>query len=234
MPKDLPSTQLHIPIEDIVDGIVVLKNGGAALIIETTAVNFELLSEPEQDAMIAAFGHLLNSLSFHIQLVIRSKKLDISSYIESLRQSENSQKNPLLKKQIASYRAYITELISKNEVLDKDFYIVIPFTRIALTSLVGNPISGIKKVLRGKVTEDKKREFDKQKVVEQARMELEPKKAHILKQLGRLGLKGHVLDHEELIELFYDIYNPEVARKQKLQNEGTDYQAYLVQPAVKE
>ncbi len=128
------STQEHLDIEDIRDSIVILKNNAAAAVVQTTAVNFDLLSEVEQDAMIASYSQLLNSLSFPIQVVIRSKKMDISTYLENLAVIESNQANPYLKEQIKSYRQYVADLISKNDVLDKRFYIIIPYQEISFKS----------------------------------------------------------------------------------------------------
>lgn len=228
------TTQQHLPIEDVIEDVVILKNGSAVSVIQTTAVNFELLSEPEQDAMINAYGQLLNSLSFPIQIIIRSRKVDISSYLQSLEKAEQDQLNPSLKAQIAKYRVYVTDLISKNEVLDKDFYVIIPFFHPG-TGMTGKggPFGGMSGLFGVKKAEPKFI-LDKRAVFEKAKTQLEPKREHIIKQLTRIGVQGEVLNTEQLIELFYDIFNPDIARKQKLQNEGTDHRAYLVEAAVVE
>src|SRR5262245_35143929 len=120
------TTQDHLDIETITNDLVVLKNGGVVLVLKTTAVNFDLLSEIEQDAIIAAFSALLNSLNFPIQIVIRSKKLDISNYIERVQAVESRIKDPLLRVQAEAYRKFVQDLIKQNEVLDKSFYVSIP------------------------------------------------------------------------------------------------------------
>ena len=122
------STQDHLDIETIRDSLIVLKTGGAVAVLNTTAVNFDLLSEPEQDAMIAAYGNLLNSLSFHLQVILKTKKMDISEYIKRVKLVEGDQQDQLLRDQTLAYRRFIEELVTKNEVLDKDFYIAIPYT----------------------------------------------------------------------------------------------------------
>lgn len=224
MPEIPASTQQHLDIEDIKDDLVVLKNGSAALVLQTTAVNFDLLSEVEQDAMIAAFSHLLNSLSFHIQIVIRSKRMDISSYLSALEAIEKAQENPYLKDRIKGYKEYVAELISKNEVLDKRFYIVIPYSEITPM-----PKTGILGKLLGKkprVT------FNKKALLEKAKIQLEPRKEHTIKQLSRVGIKARQLSSKELLELFYDIYNPEVAREERLRIGAAEYTAPIVEPAI--
>jgi len=120
------TTQEHLDIFDIKDNLTVLKNGTVCAVIQTTAVNFDLLSDIEQDAIIAAFSMLLNSITFPMQVVIRSRKLDISKYIDKVRKVEAKISDPLLKHQAESYRKFVQEVIKVNEVLDKKFYVVVP------------------------------------------------------------------------------------------------------------
>jgi hypothetical protein len=223
MPKILASTQQHLDIYDIDQGMVILKNGSARIVLSCTAVNFDLLSEVEQDAIIAAYSALLNSLSFPIQVVVRSKKMDISFYLDQLKEVEKEQTNKFLKKRIASYRQYVEQLISKNEVLDKSFYVIIPHQEMVLTS----PENPLKKLFsRGKTVS-----FSKSQVLKKARIQLEPKKEHLIKQFNKIGIQTKQLGTQELIELFYDIYNPDLARRQHLRG-AEEYTAPLVRPAV--
>lgn len=229
MTNNIASTQEHLDIEDIREGVVLLKNNGAAVVVQTTAVNFDLLSEVEQDAMIAAYSQFLNSLTFSIQVVIRSKKMDISSYVESLLAVENSQTNPYLRDQIKSYRGYVTELISKNEVLDKKFYIVIPYQDITF-----RPQTSILDAFLGFLGIPKKNapRVNRRALLEKSRIQLEPKIDQIIKQLARVGLKARRLGTQELVELFYDIYNPNVSREERLRADASEYTAPIVQASV--
>lgn len=218
------TTQEHLDILDIQDGLTLLKNGGGCAVLQTTAVNFDLLSESEQDAMITAYAELLNSLSFPIQVIIRSKRMDISSYVESLEAAENRQLNPHLKERIRSYRNYVAQLISRNNVLDKRFYIVIPFLEITLA-----PKSNLfSDLLGGK----QRTRIDKKALLERAKINLEPKIEHLIKQLSRIGIKAKRLDTQELVELYYDIYNPQVSHEERLRTQVSDYTVPLVEPAV--
>lgn len=223
------STQEHLDIEDIRDNIVILKNNAASAVVQTTAVNFDLLSEVEQDGMIAAYSQLLNSLSFPIQVLVRSKKMDISSYLENLAGVESDQTNPYLKEQIKSYRQYVADLISKNEVLDKRFYIVIPYQDISLKPSVSFldiflKILGIetKKTVR----------VNKRYILDKAKIALEPKIDQITKQLSRIGIKGKLLTTQELVELFYDIYNPTSSSEEKLKAGAEEYTTPIVEASI--
>jgi type IV secretory pathway VirB4 component len=110
------TTQDHLDIEDIRNNLVILKNGSVCAVLQTTAVNFDLLSEIEQDAIIAAFSMLLNSITFPVQVVLRSKRLDISKYIEKVQRIEEKLDDPLLKHQAEAYRKFIQDLIKYNKI----------------------------------------------------------------------------------------------------------------------
>jgi len=220
--KKIYSTQEHLDIDDIRDGLVVLKNGEAVSIIQTNALNFDLLSEGEQDAMMFAYAALLNSLTFPIQVLIRTKRMDITNYMQTLAQARREARNDRMKDQIDKYAYFIKDLVSKNQVLDKRFYIVIPYLAISLTQLksIGT--------LFGKNPPP----TNKWATIEKAKVNLSPKVEHIIKQLNRIGLKAKQLNTEELVELFYDLYNPEVTREQKAALATQEYTTPIVEPAV--
>lgn len=180
----MKTTQQHLSILEIKDDLIFLKDGSGALVLQTSAVNFGLLSEREQIAIISAFAQLLNSLSYSIQIVIHSERLNISSYLTLLEKAQKTQTNPLLSKMIGNYRQFIQLTIKENDVLDKRFYLVIPLYKleVGLTS---------------------SREALDQKV----KTVLFPRRDQLIKQLNRVGLKATQLTTEQLVELFYDIYN---------------------------
>lgn len=194
------STQDFLEIEDIVDDLVILRNGSAALVIATSAVNFGLLSEEEQDALIYAYASFLNSLSFPLQVVIHSNRMDISSYIEYVTAEEERATNQMRHDQIRRYKEFILSIVKENRVLEKKFYLVIPFYALEL---------GLKEPItfsRGK----RKLPFSKDYIISRAKTSLFPKRDHLLRQLGRIGLKGKQLSAQELIEFFYNLYNPTI------------------------
>src|SRR3989344_144177 len=136
------TTQTFLEIEDIVNDLILLTDGSCTMVVETTAANFSLLSEKEQDAMIFAYSGLLNSLSFPVQIFIRSKRKDISGYVDKLIETEKKQTDPVLANRIKSYRQFIVTTVKERNVLDKKFYLVIPFSALELgvanvKSLVG-------------------------------------------------------------------------------------------------
>jgi len=184
------TTQKFIEIEDVKDDIFLLKDGAAGCIIEVGAVNYWLLSAEEQQSMIYAYANLLNSLSFPIQVLIISKKMNISSYIDYVDKKIEQQSNPNLKKLLSSYKEFIKTLIKKGSVLEKRFFFVIPFSPLELG------VSGVASNL------------NKEYIFSRAKTSLYPKRDHLQRLLLKIGLKPKVLFKQEIIELFYDLYNP--------------------------
>ena len=215
------TTQDHLPIEDVVDGIVILKDGSCAAVLKVSSVNFDLLSEREQQALIYAYGGILNSLTFPIQIVIHSSTKDVSSYLERLRVAEEKQDSPQLKERIQSYRKFIEDTVKRNDVLSKSFYIVIPFSVLAL-GMGGAP----KKMFGFLPKRNTGLPYSKEYILEKARANLEPKRDHLVRLFARLGLEIKEMNTKELLGLFYKLYNPEGAINQNVQN--FDYGAAVV------
>ena len=191
-------TQDHIPIADITQDIVVYKDGGAAIVLESSALNFGLLSEKEKEAVIAAYAALINSLSFSIQIVIRSKRKNIANYMRYLEQAYQKTENPLLKNLIADYKVFISETIKKKNVLEKKFYIVLPLSPYEL---------GLSKSFGSATRRKGPLPFPESYVIKKAKLTLFPRRDHLRRQTGRLGLKIRQLKTSEMIELYYNIYN---------------------------
>lgn len=206
--RSLPSTQKFIEINNIVDDIVVLNNGNACLVIEVNATNFALLAPEEQDAKIYAYASLLNSLSFPIQIVIRSRKLDISNYLKLLDDEKVKTQNQALAKQIGLYRDFIKELVKVNTVLDKKFYIAIPYSSLEKGAI------GAREALKTGSNQDN--------FIVAAKASLHSKAESVHTQLNRLTLKARTLDEEQLKKLYYDIFNDSsIEHAQAPQSENT-------------
>jgi hypothetical protein len=210
-----------LEIEDIKDGIVILKDGSSCLVLATTAINFGLLSEKEQEATIYAYAALLNSLNFSIQIVVRSALKDISSYLSLINERLVKEERKLIKEQIVKYHQFIQEIVQKNNVLDKKFYLVIPMTALEL---------GVAKTLMKTASQKKGLPFDKTYIVQQAKINLYPKRDHLLRQLARLGLKCHQMESQELIRLFFNTYNPETMSQPMA--ETSQYKSPVIKEAL--
>lgn len=193
--KNQSSTQRFTEIQDILDDVVIFTNGNACLVIDVRAVNFALLSREEQNTKIFSYASLLNSLSFPIEILIRNKLVDISSYITLLQTEMQRAKTPELASYIARYKNFVQELVKVNSVLDKKFYIVIPYS--FLEKGVGSVATGAGK--KGMAVDSA--------FAQQARQTLHTKAESIHSQLARVNLQAKTLGKEDLIKLYYDIYN---------------------------
>lgn len=185
------STQSFIEIEEIKDDIVLMKDFSAATVIEVGAVNFWLLSTEEQSSMIYAYSELLNSLSFPVQILILSKKIDVSTYLDYLEDKINKQSVDILKKRMIAYREFIKSVIKINTVLEKRFFFVVPFSPLEMGVSGANPGS-----------------LNKEYVFTRAKTALYPKRDNLLRLITKIGLKGSILQRQELTELYYNLYNP--------------------------
>ncbi len=177
------STQSFTGLKEIIGNVVVFQKNHACLIVELTATNFSLLSPQEQDAKILAFSALLNSLSFPIQISIRSQKLDISNYLLLLDQEAGKATNAKFADQIKKYRDFVGQMVKVNTILDKKFFIVIPFSSLE------NPRAA------------------SQNFNDTAVAALHSKASSLSSLLQRLNLRAKILEGEELVKLFYEIYN---------------------------
>lgn len=188
------STQRFTEIIDIIDSVVILQGGNACLVIEVRASNFALLSKKEQDAKIYSYASLLNSLSFPIQIIVRNQRVDITSYLKLLEDLEKQTKNETLASHIKQYRDFVHQMIKINVVLNKEFYIVINYSALeqGATGAAKSTVKGIAAT---------------QAFAETARQALASKSDGLLSQLRRLALSARVLEKDELVKLYYNIFN---------------------------
>ncbi len=184
------STQSFVEIEDIKDDIVLLKDNSATVVLEVGAVNFWLLSAEEQNSIIYSYGNLLNSLSFPVQILILSKKMDISSYLEYLAGKVSHQRDDLIKKRLLSYREYIKNIVKKTTVLEKRFFFVVPFNPLEMGVAGANS-----------------KYLHKEYVFSRAKASLYPKRDTLLRLLLKIGLRSTVMHQQALVELYYNLYN---------------------------
>jgi hypothetical protein len=188
------STQKFTEIVDFVGSTVILSGGNACMIVEITASNFSLLSRREQDLRIYSYAGLLNSLTFPIQILIRNKRMDISSYLKELEGVIANTKNENLANYIQYYRSFVQEMVTVNVVLNKAFYIIIPYSSLE---------SGAKGVAQ--IQQTSKSQVDA--FAQMAHKSLEAKAGTLLGQLQKFSVTAKILEREDLIKLFYDLYN---------------------------
>ena len=205
------STQTYLRISEIRDDAVVLKNGGLRSVLRVSSINFNLKSEEEQNSIIYSYQGFLNTLEFPIQIVVRSKKLDIDNYLDKLKKIGEKQTNPLLQTQTYEYVEYIAKLVEYADIMEKDFLVIVPVD--PLRAIKPNIVQQFFQSMNAKESyaaiKQRHDEFD------QLKKTLGQRTSGIKVGLENCGLKAAELTTKELIELFYNIYNPTVARYEK-------------------
>lgn len=209
------STQTYLRFGEIRDNTFVLKNGGVRAILRTSSINFNLKSEQEQEAIIHGYQGFLNSLEFPIQILVRSKKLNIDDYIEQVEKLGEKQENKLLQDQTYEYAQYIKRLVEYADIMEKEFYVIVAYNP-GRTPSAENIFQNFFQRLAPKdsYTEIKKRhaEFNRLK------KDLAQRVNVVKTGLEGCGLKVEQLNTQEIIELFYNSYNPTIYRSSKLKN----------------
>lgn len=210
--KEISSTtQEFLDVYDIVNNTVLLKDGTASIILQVGTMNFSLLAEQEQDAIIFTYGSLLNSLNYPIQISIQSQTKDVTKYLrlldEQIQKASSDRKATLIKQ----YRDFVGTLIRERNVLEKRFYVTIPASPAEMGLITPT------NVLPGKTTFDIT-SIEKSIILEKAANLLEPRRDHLISQFNRLGLYTRQLNTQEIIQNFYINYNPEAAEGQEISN----------------
>lgn len=188
--KNKASSRRQIRIKEVKDNVLVLPNNEYRVILETSSINFELKSEEEQDVLIDSFQNFLNSLPCELQILVRVREVDIDRYLELISQSKHQEKEKVYKDQIENYCAFIKNVVSGNKILSRRFYVVIPYKH----QEKGNDFNLIK---------------------EQINLNLDIVK----RALEKLGMKARQLDSLEILNLFYNFYNPGQIKTQELKGQ---------------
>ena len=209
------ATQIFLPISEIRDSVVILKNGGLRSILQTSSVNFNLKSEDEQNALIYSFQGFLNTIEFPIQILVRSRKLNVDTYLDNLSEIEKKQENPLMKKQTQQYMEYVKKLVDYADIMEKSFFVIVPFDPMRARSS-GGMFSQFWAALHPKdsleAIRQRHREFAALKKDLNNRVNL------VKSGLSNCNLRAKELNTQQLVELFFQIYNPQTARNQNLKN----------------
>ncbi len=214
------STQNSLQIAEIRDGIVIMNDGSFRSVIMVKSINFDLMSPQEQEAVEYSYQSFLNSLYFPVQILIRSQKVDLTPYLERLDKIRSEHDNMLLALLMDDYISYITSLAQQTNIMDKNFYVVVPYfphvdVQKALTQSK-NFITGLSDLFSKREQHVVINEED----LEKAKTELRTRVQTVLSGLMQASIQGLPLDTQELIELYYDTYNPDTATRQQLKNFG--------------
>lgn len=208
------STQTYLRIAEIRDNTLVLKNGGIRTVLKVNSINFNLKSEEEQNAIIYSYQGFLNTIEDPIQIVIRSKKLDIDNYLDKLRDKGIKQTNALLQKQTNDYVEYVQKLVEYADIMEKEFYVIVPHD-----PLRSRDVTFLSKFMGFINSKDSYAQIkERRKEFNELKKNLTQKVSSVKIGLENCGLQVEELTTKQLIELFYEIYNPFTSRFQKGEN----------------
>ncbi len=208
------STQTYLRIAEIRENTIVLKNSGLRSVLRVSSINFNLKSEDEQNAIIYSYQGFLNTLEDPIQIVVRSKKLDIDNYLEDIKQKGNKQTNALLQKQTFEYVEYVQKLVEYADIMSKEFYVIVPQDPYSVKhqTFLEKFFGYINAKDSYATIKQRRDEF------EELKKKLSQKVNGVKVGLENCGLKVEELTTKELIQLFYEINNPVTSRYQKGEN----------------
>lgn len=212
------STQNTLQIAEIRDGVVIMNDGSFRSVVMVKSINFDLMSPQEREGVEFGYQGFLNSLYFPIQIFIRSQKVDLGSYLERLDKIRSEHDNMLLALLMEDYLAFIDNLAQQTNIMDKKFYMVIPyFPHVDLQKAITaskNFFTGVAALFSSK----EQHVTINEAALETAKTELRNRVQAVLSGLNQCGIQGLPLDTQELIELYYDTYNPDTATRQPLKN----------------
>ncbi len=194
----IQSTQDFLEFEDIKDGVVFLKNKSLRSVLAVSSLNFALKSEEEQNATLFQFQNFLNSLDFSCQILIQSRKLNMIGYLDKLEEIETQETNKLLKKQVFEYRKFVDSLIEKGEIMQKSFYVIVPFSILET--------KGLSPLQKGKQFQKEISSFSGEEI-EMAKNQLMQRVEFTILGLRTMGISAIPLQTPELIEFFWSSYH---------------------------
>jgi len=212
------STQNSLEIAEIRDGIVIMNDGSFRSVVLAKSINYDLMSQQEQEAVEYAYQGFINSLYFDVQIVIKSRKIDMRPYLQRLQRTHDQLDNMLLAMLMEDYIYFISDLVHESNIMSKQFYLVIPYYPEVTSKQV---VQDSKKLFSGLF--DKKQNIVHINDVElqKAKGELKNRVGAVLDGLQQMGVQGAPLDTQELIELYYITYNPDTAPQQALSDNST-------------
>jgi len=200
-----PSTQAFIPIKEIKEGIVLMRDGSLRVVLVLSSINFALKSEDEKESIISSYQGFLNSLPFPIQIYVKSRKLHLDGYLNALDTQLAKQTNELLRLQTSQYKEFIGELLEYASIMEKRFFVIVPFypSGIEKEGIIKGLFTGKPTIIT---------DFETQKTELMARVD------QVITGLTSIGVRCAALNTEELIELYYTVYNPDTSGEEQIKN----------------
>lgn len=219
-PSNKNSTQNTLQIAEVRDGIVIMNDGSFRAVVACQSINFDLMSGEEREAVEFSYQGFLNSLYFPIQIFMRSSKVDMRPYIEKIDKIRSEHDNMLLALLMEDYITFMSNISMQTNIMDKRFYIIIPYFKSADAQAAVQATKGFFTNIFGKKEE---RVVINEQALEAGKTELRNRIQAVMAGLQQCGVQSVPLDTQELIELYYDAYNPDTATRQKLKTfEGMD------------
>lgn len=215
--QDLGNSLDLVDIQEIRENTVIIKDGSLRQIVMVGGMNFSLKSEDEQNIITQGYQTFLNSIDFALQILIHSRKVNIDKYIEGLVHRKEVEQSPILQNQIDEYVEFIRGFVQKNAIMEKTFLVVVPFYPVTVggmkkaTSFI--PFLGKKKPDEASVAKDKE-EIDR--IFQENLAQLNQRTSQVMSGLLNIGLDATLLGYEQLVELFYNFYNPQTIERQNM------------------
>jgi len=213
MSSNTSPTQEFVPIKEVRDGIVILKDGGMRAIVLCSSLNFSLKAEDERNAILLQFQDFLNSLDFSIEIVVQSRKLDIRPYIALLEEQRKIQTNNLMKIQVREYIEFIKSFTENTNIMTKNFFIVVPYSPSMMNTAATKDSIMSRLGLGQKARDEGEEKVTSDSNFDENRSQLEERLSVVEQGLIRTGIRVARLGTEEVIELFYKAFNPGEAEK---------------------
>lgn len=209
--NETPATQEFVEIQSIERGVVFLKSGGLRQILMVSGINIDLKSDEEQQVVLSAYQSLLNGLHFSLQIFIHSRKVNIEAYLASLRTRAATEPNELLKNQINEYIQFVGALVAKNPIMTKTFFVVVPFDPVTLPG--GGTLGGGKGFFGFFGSKSNTVSPEISHTREEHMEQLRQRVSQVTMSLTEIGLRTVALQDEEIVDLFYNLYNPEATER---------------------
>lgn len=214
MPKNFANTQDLVKIENIRGKTLILKDGSLRQVVMVGGINFALKSEEEQNIITQSYQNFLNSLNFQIQIIVHSRKINIQRYLQNMEERKSKEESALLQDQISEYQEFIRRFVADNAIMSKTFFVVVPFFPLAV-SLPAKDLNRFLPFLRKKTPADEAAAAQEtEKEFAENLLQLTQRTNQVVDGLSQVGLEAAVLGEEELLELFYNFYNPETVEKE--------------------
>ncbi len=204
-------TQQFVDIKEVRNGVVYLKQGGMRKILIVSGVNFDLKSEAEQTAILGTFQNFINTIDFPVQFFIHSRKVNIETYLEKMSERQSKEENELLKIQIGEYIEFIRSFVEQNAIINKTFFAIVPYD--GGTVVAGGGVDNILNMFNKPQSADVQKQQSEHAALEQ----LELRVTEISNGIEQIGLRVTPLSDAEIVELFYNLYNPQLQEKKGLE-----------------